>query len=167
MKAAMRYLIALLAIAGIIDSALALRIHYQDPNAAPPCAVTEKFDCGAVNHSRFAVFPPTSFDEAPDAKKIHIPVAIFGILGYALITVLALWPAPLTGRYFFLLQVSEVGFAFAAFLTYMEDYILQKWCIYCIWSQGLITAILLISLFAFFSNARKKMTAIRRSLDTQ
>ncbi len=147
----MRYLIALLAIAGIIDSALALRIHYQDPNAAPPCAVTEKFDCGAVNHS----------------KKIHIPVAIFGILGYALITVLALWPAPLTGRYFFLLQVSEVGFAFAAFLTYMEDYILQKWCIYCIWSQGLITAILLISLFAFFSNARKKMTAIRRSLDTQ
>jgi uncharacterized membrane protein len=165
MKAAMRYLIALLALAGIVDSALALHIHFQDPAAAPPCAVTEKFDCGAVNHSRFAVFPPTSFDEAPDSKKLHIPVAIFGIAGYALIAGLALWPGRLTGRYFLLLQISEVGFAFAAFLTYMEDYILQKWCIYCIWSQGLIAAILVLSFFAFFRNARQ-VAAARRSLTT-
>src|SRR5271156_4055350 len=90
----MRFLIVLLALAGIIDSALALRIHYQDPSAAPPCAITEKFDCGAVNHSRFAVFPPTSFDEAPDSKKVHIPVAIFGIFGYAVIAGLALANRP-------------------------------------------------------------------------
>jgi uncharacterized membrane protein len=157
----MRYLIALLALAGLFDSALALRIHYQDPTAAPPCAVTEKFDCGAVNHSRFAVFPPTSFDEAPDSKKLHIPVAIFGILGYAIIAGFALWPGRLTGRYFLLLQISEVGFAFAAFLTYMEDYILQKWCIYCVWSQGLIAAILLLSIISFFRNARQVASAKR------
>jgi vitamin-K-epoxide reductase (warfarin-sensitive) len=58
----MRFLIVLLAIAGIIDSALALRIHNQDPSKAPPCAVTEKFDCGAVNHGRFSVITPTDFD---------------------------------------------------------------------------------------------------------
>jgi len=150
MKVAMRYLIALLAIAGIVDSALALRIHYQDPTAAPPCAVTEKFDCGAVNHSRFAVFPPTSSHKAPDSKKIHIPVASCGILGYALITVLAL-----ANRLWITLQLAEIGFAFAAFLTYMEDYILQKWCIYCIWSQGLITAILLCTVAALWLRHRK------------
>ena len=156
----MRYLIVLLALAGIYDSALALRIHYQDPNAAPPCAVTEKFDCGAVNHSRFAVFPPISFDEAPDSKKIHIPVAIFGIVGYALIAL-----AALANRLWLTLLLSEIGFAFAAFLTYMEDYILQKWRIYCIWSQGLIAAILVLSFFAFFRNARQ-VAAARRSLTT-
>ncbi len=52
----MKYLIALLAVAGIVVSSMALHVHYMDPSLAPPCAVTEKFDCGAVNHSRFAVF---------------------------------------------------------------------------------------------------------------
>ena len=147
----MRYLIALLALAGLFDSALALRIHYQDPTAAPPCAVTEKFDCGAVNHSRFAVFPPISFDEAPDSKKIHIPVAIFGIVGYALIAL-----AALANRLWLTLQLSEIGFAFAAFLTYMEDYILQKWCIYCIWSQAIIAAILLCTIVALILRHRRQ-----------
>ena len=49
---------ALLAVVGIVVSSLALHVHYMDPAKAPPCAVTEKFDCGAVNHSRFAVFLP-------------------------------------------------------------------------------------------------------------
>ena len=93
-RSCMRYLIALLAIAGLIDSALALRIHYQDPSQAPPCAVTAKFDCGAVNHSRYAVFPPVSFDEAPGSKKVHIPVAIFGIIGYGVIALTALAKLP-------------------------------------------------------------------------
>ena len=86
----MRYLIVLLALAGLVDSVLALRIHMQDPNAAPPCAVTEKWDCGTVNHSRFAVFPAESFDEQPGSKKIHIPVATLGIIGYGLIALTAL-----------------------------------------------------------------------------
>jgi uncharacterized membrane protein len=157
----MRYLIAILALAGLFDSVLALRIHNQDPSAAPPCAVTEKFDCGAVNHSRFAVFPPTSFDETPDSKKLHIPVALFGILGYAFIAALALFPGKLAGRYLILLQLAEIGFAFAAFLTYMEAYVLEKWCIYCVWSMAIVTAILLCSLFAFLHQLRQKAAAIR------
>ena len=149
----MRYLIVLLALAGLIDSYLALRIHYQDPNAAPPCAVTEKFDCGAVNHSRFAVFPPTSFDEDPSSKKVHIPVALFGIIGYALIAIFALARKP-----FLTLQTTEIGFAFASFLSYMEAFIMQKWCIYCLWSQGIITTILLVSLLWCFLDRNRKTT---------
>jgi vitamin-K-epoxide reductase (warfarin-sensitive) len=147
----MRYLIVLLAIAGIIDSSLALRIHYQDPSQAPPCAVTERFDCGAVNHSRFAVFPPSSFDEDPASKKVHVPVALFGILGYALIAVLAL-----ANRPWLTLQAAEIGFAFAAFLSFMEAYIIEKWCIYCLCSQGIITAILLCSIVALILQRRNK-----------
>ncbi len=67
----MKYLVALLAVAGIVVSAMALHVHYMDPSQAPPCAVTEKFDCGAVNHSRFAVFPPRTFDEPADRGASH------------------------------------------------------------------------------------------------
>ena len=155
MEADLRFLIVLLAIAGIIDSSLALRIHYQDPSVAPPCAVTETWDCGSVNHSRFAVFPASSFDEAPGSKHVHIPVAIFGIVGYALIAVLAL-----ANQLWLLLQAAEIGFAFAAFLSYMEAYVIEKWCIYCVWSQGLITAILLCTIIALVLRHRAR----RRSL---
>lgn len=147
----MRYLIALLALAGLIDSALALRIHMQDPNAAPPCAVTERWDCGAVNHSRFSSFPPPSFDEPVDSKKLHIPVATLGIFGYGLIAGFAL-----LNHLWVTLQLAEIGFAFAAFLTYMEEYVVQKWCIYCVWSQVLIAGILLCTAVALVLDHRKK-----------
>ena len=153
----MRYLIALLALAGLIDSALALRIHLQDPSVAPPCAVTETWDCGAVNHSRFSVFPPTSFDEPLNSKKAHIPVAILGIVGYALIAALAL-----TDHLWATLQAAEIGFAFAAFLTFMEEYVLQKWCIYCVWSQILITAILLATIGTLLVRHRRAKRLLSR-----
>jgi vitamin-K-epoxide reductase (warfarin-sensitive) len=136
----MKYLIALLAVVGIVVSTMALRVHYMDPTLAPPCAVTEKFDCGAVNHSRFAVFPPRTFDEDPKAGS-HIPVAMLGIVGYAAIAV-----AALMGRWWLTFEFAQVGFLFAAFLSYIEAYVLQKWCIYCLWSQGIVTAILVLTI---------------------
>jgi vitamin-K-epoxide reductase (warfarin-sensitive) len=135
----MKYLIALLAVAGIVVSSMALHVHYMDPSLAPPCAVTERFDCGAVNHSRFAVFPAQTFDEKPGT--MHIPIAAVGIAGYAVVAILALM-----GRWLLVFEVAQIGFLCAAFLSYIEAYVLQKWCIYCLWSQGLITAILLLAL---------------------
>lgn len=133
----MKYLVVLLAVAGIVVSAMALHVHYMDPSQAPPCAVTEKFDCGAVNHSRFAVFPPRTFDE-PATGGHHIPVATIGIVGYVLIAAFAL-----AGWRWLAFQASLIGFMCACFLSYLEAFILEKWCIYCLWSQGIVTAILL------------------------
>jgi len=147
----MRFLIALLAVAGIVVSSLALRVHLQDPSAAPPCAVTANWDCGAVNHSRFAVFPPSSFDEDPASHKFHLPVATLGIIGYALIGILAL-----ADRLWLTLQAAEIGFAFAAFLSYLEAFVIQKWCIYCVWSQAIVTAILLTTIIALVLEHRRK-----------
>jgi len=150
----MRFLIALLAIGGLVVSVLALKVHNMDPSQAPPCAVNEHWDCGAVNHSRFAVFPPRTFDEPPNAKG-HLPVAIIGIAGYALIALLAIF-----GRLWTVLHLAEFGFMCACFLTYLEAFVMEKWCIYCVWSQGLMTAILIASAIAVFLRQRKARRSI-------
>ena len=130
-------------------SLLALHVHNMDPSAQPPCAVSEHWDCGAVNHSRFAVFPPRSFDEAPDSKKLHVPVATIGIAGYSLMLVLAL-----LGRWWALLQFAEIGFAAACFLSYLEAFVMQKWCIYCVWSQAIVTTLVLTTILALILRKR-------------
>jgi vitamin-K-epoxide reductase (warfarin-sensitive) len=156
----MKYLIALLAVAGIVVSSMALHVHYMDPGAAPPCAVTEQFDCGAVNHSKYSVFPAESDDEFDDsgqfhANKPHIPVATIGIIGYVLIAVCALW-----GRMRIVLELARVGFFCAAFLSYLEAYVIHKWCIYCLLSQCIITAILLASIAAVLMRRRRRAASM-------
>ena len=151
----MKYLLALLAVAGVVISSLALHVHNMDPNAAPPCAVSEHWDCGAVNHSKYATFPPLTLDDydidgKPHPKGLHIPVATIGIVGYAIIGIVAL-----LGRFWIVLELAQIGFFCAAFLSYIEKYILQKWCIYCVWSQVNITAILIVSIIAVILSRRR------------
>jgi uncharacterized membrane protein len=85
------------------------------------------------------VFPPKTFDEAPG--KTHIPVATVGIVGYALIAVLALM-----GRWWLVFEVAQLGWMCASFLSYLEAYVMEKWCIYCVWSWGIMSSILVLSI---------------------
>lgn len=125
----MRFLIALLALAGLVVAGLALRVHYS--NDTQPCSVNERWDCGIVNHSSFA-----------DAD--HVPVAAIGMAGYVALGVLA-W----LKRRFVLMLVALVGLGFALRLTFLEEYVLQVWCFYCVISQAIIAAIWLLSLVWF------------------
>ena len=143
----MRFLIALLALAGLVVSVLALRVHNMDPAATPPCAVSEHWDCGIVNHSRYSVFPAITSDEAPGTK--HVPVAVIGIAGYALIAIAALF-----GRLWIVFELTQIGFFCAAFLSYLEAYVIQTWCIYCVWSQAIVAAILLTTIVALVMRRR-------------
>ena len=122
----MRYLLALLAIAGVVVSVLALRVHYSTESA--PCSINEKWDCGIVNHS-------------PYAEIRGVPVAAIGIAGYLLIAALAI----LRRRGLLLLAVL-IGMAFALYLTHIEAAVLGVWCVYCVISQGIIAALLLLSI---------------------
>ena len=151
----MKYVIAILAVAGIVVSSLALHIHYMNSDEAPPCAISAHFDCGLVGHSRYSVFPARTPDEAPDSGKLHIPVAAIGIVGYALIAVFALM-----GRVWMVLELARIGFFCAAFLSYIEAYVIQMWCIYCLWSQGIVTAILLASVAAVLLGRRRRAASM-------
>ena len=121
-----RYLIAILALAGVVVSALALHVHYCTDTQ--PCSINEKWDCGIVNHSQFA-------------EVAHIPVAAIGIAGY-----LGLAGLALARRRFLLFLAALVGLGFALRLTFIEEFALQVWCLYCVISQAVIALITLLSL---------------------
>ena len=122
----MRYVIALLALAGVVVSAMALRVHYSTDTE--PCSINEKWDCGIVNHSPFA-------------EIAHVPVATIGIVGYLALAVLAFkrWRAWLAG-----LAVLALGFSF--YLTHIERSVLQVWCLYCVISQAIVALLTLFSM---------------------
>lgn len=122
----MRYLIALLALAGVVVSLMALRVHYS--TETQPCSINEKWDCGVVNHSPFA-------------EIAHVPVAALGITGYLALAGLA-WMR----RRILLALVAIVGLGFALYLTHIEKDVLMAWCIYCVISQGIIALTTLLSL---------------------
>lgn len=122
----MRYPIVLLAIAGIVVSVLALRVHNSTETA--PCSINEKWDCGIVNHS-------------PYAEVRGVPVADIGIAGYLVIGILAMFR-----RRGLLLAAALGGMAFALYLTNIEAKVLGVWCLYCVISQGIIAAITLLAI---------------------
>ena len=122
----MRYLIAVLAVVGIVVSTLALRVHYSTETA--PCSINEKWDCGIVNHS-------------PYAEIGGVPVAAIGIAGYLLIGVLAVFR--LRGLS---LAAALIGMAFALYLTNIEARILGVWCLYCVISQAIIAVLALLAI---------------------
>jgi uncharacterized membrane protein len=122
----MRYLIAILALAGVAVSALALRVHYS--TETEPCSINEKWDCGIVNHS-------------PYSEVVGVPVAAIGIAGYVALAGLALFR-----RRGLVLLASLIGLGFALYLAHIERDILTVWCLYCVISLGIIAAITAISL---------------------
>ena len=124
----MRWVLIVLAVAGIVVSALALREHYRTD--ASPCSINERWDCGIVNHS-------------PYAMLFGIPVGVVGIAGYLLLGVLGFMKA-----YRLMLVAALGGLGFALYLAHIESAVLGVWCIYCVISLGIISLLSLLVLGA-------------------
>ena len=124
-------LIAVLSIAGIVDSAISLERHYAK-SATTYCDFNQKFSCDIVNRSEYS-------------EVVGIPVAGIGVAGYAALFVLSTWRRSRTETPLWLLTASLAGLAFALYLTYIEAHQLMTWCILCLIS---LTLIFLISVLA-------------------
>jgi vitamin-K-epoxide reductase (warfarin-sensitive) len=122
----MRWVLIVLAVVGIVASSLALREHYRTDSS--PCSINERWDCGIVNHSPYAVL-------------FGIPVAIIGIAGYLLLGILAFQKA-----YRLMLVAALGGLGFALYLAHIESAVLGVWCIYCVISLGVISVVSLLVL---------------------
>ena len=120
----MKYILILLAIAGMVLSALALREHYNDGPA--PCYINDRWDCGVVNHSPYAVL-------------YGVPVAAIGIAGYLLLGLMAF------RRSYRMMMIAVVpALAFSFYLAHVEKDVLRVWCIYCVGSLGVIVTMSLL-----------------------
>jgi len=130
----MRFLIAFCALAGMVVATLAFRVHYS--NDVQPCDINAHWDCGIVNHSRYA-------------EIHHVPVAAIGIAGYLVLGLLTLMR-----RRWSTLIAALIGLSFSLYLTNIEAHKLEVYCLYCVISQGIIALITLLSLLWIFTGRK-------------
>lgn len=117
---------ALLAIAGAAIAGYLTVVHFTDQ----PIVCSSVGDCELVNSSEYA-------------KLAGVPVAIMGLGAY--VALFALVAATWRRRDATLLMlawgVALAGFAFSMYLTYIELYVLDAICIWCVASASVMTAL--------------------------
>jgi uncharacterized membrane protein len=123
--------IAVLAIAGVAVSAISLQRHYAK-SATAFCELGERFNCDIVNRSEYS-------------SVMGIPVAGIGVAGYGVLFALATVYRSRKGTPVRLLVTALAGLAFALYLTYVEGYVLETWCILCLSSLALIVMITVLA----------------------
>jgi len=123
--------IAILALAGMVVSAVSLQRHYAK-SASAFCDFGERFNCDIVNRSEYS-------------SVMGIPVAGIGIAGYGLLLALATVYRSRLETPTWLLAAALAGLAFALYLTYVEGYVLETWCILCLGSLALIAMITVLA----------------------
>ena len=152
----MKYALLILAILGIVVSSLALREHYRQYGDSP-CSINDRWDCGVVNHSPFAVLGGV-FDQMGIHAHIPLvsalPVATAGILGYILMGIVIFRRA-----YRFLLVLTLCSRGFSLYLAHIENDVLGVWCVYCVISLGLISLMCLLNLGVVVSGFVRKPAA--------
>jgi len=123
----LRIVAAVLAIAGL---AVAIYIAIADSGGGAPQCLAGGHGCETVAHSRYS-------------RLAGVNIAIFGIGGYALLLAAAALPGDL-GRFggFF---VSLLGFGFSAYLTYLELFVINAICQWCVASAVLMTLLLCVN----------------------
>jgi len=124
-------IIAVLAVLGMIVSSISLQHHYAKSKTSY-CDFGESFNCDLVNRSQYS-------------SIAGIPVAGIGIAGYAMLLAFATLYRSKAETPALLTLLALAGLAFALYLTYVEGFILQAWCILCLSSLTVITLITVTS----------------------
>jgi vitamin-K-epoxide reductase (warfarin-sensitive) len=138
-------LIAVLAVLGLVLSSLSLVAHYKK-SPTEYCDLGDNFNCDLVNRS-------------PWSEVAHVPVAGIGVAGYIFLLVMS-WMAAHRPQAAVLLLIAALGgLAFAAYLTYIEAYKLEVWCVLCLGSLAAISLITILSAARVISSRRSSAAA--------
>lgn len=138
-----RYLILACCLAGGTLSAFSLRSHYHtDPTGY--CDLSATFNCDLVNRSSFS-------------ELRGVPVALIGLLGYFFLLACSASDGMWLAAFRFL--ASLVGLSFAVYLAYVEAYVLAVWCLLCLGSLAMISAIAFLSGISLWRIARTKFAS--------
>jgi uncharacterized membrane protein len=117
---------ALLAVAGFAVATYLTVVHYGDQ----PIACNGIGDCDYVNSSEYA-------------SLAGVPVALLGAGAYAAILAASVTAWRSRGPLFLYVawSVAMASWAFSAYLTYIELYVLDAICVYCVVSAVLMTGL--------------------------
>ena len=124
-------LVAILAVCGISVSSVSLEHHFATSKTAY-CDIGASFNCDIVNRSEYSTI-------------LGIPVALIGMLGYAVLVGLTTVYRDRRETPAMLFGAASVGLAFALYLTYIEGHVLGVWCILCLSSLALIATTTILS----------------------
>ena len=139
----------------------------HDPPSAPPLArmaiallaligvlvasYLSLYKLGVIGGITCTVGSCEQVQASPWATLMGVPVAVLGVGAYVAILAIALLglqPAYVHSRRvaLALFGLSAVGVAFSAYLTYVEAYVIEMWCQWCVTSAVIITVIFLLSI---------------------
>lgn len=126
------------AIVGTSLSAYAF-LHNRGFVSGSLCTINATINCDVVNKGPFSDF-------------FGVPVALIGLLGYALLlagSLLKRFHPDDRSLTIFLLALACGGFGFSLYLTSIEATILHAWCLICVMSQiailGFIVSVILLA----------------------
>jgi uncharacterized membrane protein len=103
-------------------------------------ACTRWAQCDVVNNSVYS--------------QIHgVPISVIGLAGYVVLLALAfaaMWTEGRTQRQILVLSfvLSLGGVGFSAYLTYLEIYVIEALCAWCVASAAIITMLAIVTGFA-------------------
>ncbi|MFL5893463.1 MAG: vitamin K epoxide reductase family protein [Solirubrobacterales bacterium] len=126
---------AALALCGI---AVATYIAIADAGSGAPACLADGHGCETVASSRYS-------------HLAGIEVELLGVAGYVALLLAAIAPgdpARIVG-----LGLALVGFGFSAYLTYVELFVIDAICQWCVVSAGLMTLLLVANIWRTFGYA--------------
>lgn len=138
MKHALVFLLVILALIGVADSSYITAQHYRGEDVVCNIGEYEVGDCSTVTSSEYSTV-------------VGVPVALLGAIYYFVLLVLA---ASMTTyddkklRQLFTAIVS-IGFLWSAWFVYIQLFVLNAICVYCMVSAVTTTIMLALAIFGF------------------
>lgn len=135
------YLNIYLLFVGLAISSYLLYVYTS--NSALPCTISH--GCDTVRYSQYA-------------KLFSVPVPFFGVLFYICGLGLAgLGLVQKRLRYLLLLWVLTAwGFVFAGYLTYLEAYVINAWCSWCVINAGVNVLTFLMTTYVIVVTVKRR-----------
>lgn len=130
-----KLILLLLSIAGFFNSSYLTILHYK--NIIPPCTIAK--GCETVLTSQFSTI-------------LGIPIALIGSLFFLTLVFLLLLNQKRFFRYFKILVL--LGVLVSVNLFFIQAFVLNAFCQYCLLTEAIILAIFIASFYPFNSSSR-------------
>ena len=139
MSSRTRWIILLLALAGLGFASASAYVHYRlvtEPNYTSPCDINATFNCSQVYLSRYGALA-------------GVPVALGGMIWFALVALIAGFTRPGTPGSAvakgYIFALSMIGLAVIMYLAYASFFVLKTGCVLCIGTYVAVVGIFIAS----------------------